>query len=361
MNRQVCICAGGTGGHLFPAIALAQELQQQDPLLDLLFVGGALSTNRYFNRSFPFQEIACGSLVKKPLPLFKSFCRIIQGIAESYRLFSRRRPDLLVGFGSYYGFPPLLAAWAMNIPTVLYAADAIPGRVVRMMAPRARITALHLEAASRYIRGPSAIVGMPIRPKEQDPIAARRELGLTAEKQTLLIFGGSQGAKMINEILFSVVAKLTCLPPLQVIHLTGQEGMVQPLKELYRSHHIDSYVAAFEPNMGRVWSATTAALCRSGASTLAELRHFGVPALLIPYPYATDQHQDKNADVYVALGGAIKASQSSLTPSSLALLLTKLLSEQQHMRAALLRLEQPQNNLTDLVLEILNRVGESIG
>ena len=249
MKKKIIISAGGTGGHLFPAIALAQQLDQAD----LLFIGGGLSTNRYFNQdAFAFEEVSCGSFVsKKPWHLISSACRITQGIAQSYLLLRRHRPDLVVGFGSFYGFPPLVAATALGIPTILYAADVIPGKVLRLMSSLATVTGLHFASTASRLRGRSAVVGMPLRQElrqdQREPAAARQHYGLSEETTTLLIFGGSQGALALNTLIEQAIPSLVNQMdmPFQVIHLTGNEGIVTPLREAYRHHGIQCHVVPF--------------------------------------------------------------------------------------------------------------------
>lgn len=367
MNKKVFICAGGTGGHLFPAVALAHDLVQRNPSLQLLFVGGGLAANRYFDQSsLAFREIACGSVAtKKPWELLKGAFGITKGIVQSYDLLRREKPDVMVGFGSFYGFPPLVAAATMGIPLVLYAADAIPGRVVRYMANKACMTGLHLGSAASYLDGPSITVGMPIRPQlldeRTDAATARRFYGLDPDAMTLLVFGGSQGAQAINQLMQHAVNLLSpqLKEPLQVIHLTGREEGTEELRRAYQNQGIQSCVKAYETHMGLAWSAANVAVCRSGASTLAELRAFAVPSILIPYPYAMDNHQDKNADVAVSLGCALKAQQQTLNSQLLAALLARLVNNHENcltsMKEALQRgqLETPQKSLTDVVLDTL--------
>jgi UDP-N-acetylglucosamine--N-acetylmuramyl-(pentapeptide) pyrophosphoryl-undecaprenol N-acetylglucosamine transferase len=237
---------------------------------------------------------------------------------------------------------------------------------LRLMSPKACMTGLHLGAAAIHLKGPSVTVGMPIRSEiladRTDAAAARVHFGLDPEFPTLLIFGGSQGAKALNQLMLQAIPFLSpqLQHGLQVIHLTGQEDCIESLSTVYSAHGIRNSVQAFEPRMGMAWSAATTALCRSGASTLAELRYFGVPAILVPYPFATDNHQDKNADVHVTCGCALKAQQQTLTPKIIATLLARLLNNHENchnsMREALqkVKLDPPQKSLADVVLDTLN-------
>lgn len=368
MNKKIVIGAGGTGGHLFPALALAQALRSRAVDSDLLFVGGGLEVNRYFDQqAFPFQQVACGSFVsRKPLDLLRNGYSLALGIAQSISLFRRFRPDIVVGFGSFYGFPPLAAARALGIPIVLYESNATPGRVVRLMAPSAVVTGVHFDATASRLKGKAVTVGMPLRESVEGdrvvPAIARQCYGLAPTKTTLLIFGGSQGAQALNEGIVHALP-FVCQGvrvPLQVIHFTGREESVIPVRQAYASHGISCHVAAFETRMGLAWSAADLVLCRSGAGTVAEVRSFAVPAVMIPYPYATDAHQDYNADVIVTLGGGQKVLQNNLTPSLLASVLISFINNDHGMRSAmhqaLLKSKQELSKvtLTDLVWQTLN-------
>lgn len=329
---KIWISAGGTGGHLFPAIALAEELRARAPQCELLFLGGGLTTNRYFDRElYPYAEIACGGLGgKNPLALVRSSYRIWSGIRQSRQLLSAQTPDLVVGFGSFYGFPPLVAAAWGRIPLVLFAADRLPGRVIRLMARWAQVTAVHFPETASQLASPSVVVEMPLRQScrgiATPQAEARHYFGLDPDRPTLLVFGGSQGARAINR-LFS--GALTHLPPLfQLLHFTGDPQAAEELSSLYRSRGLLACVKPFEPQMGLAWRAADLAICRSGAGSVGEQREFEIPAIFIPYPYATDNHQELNADSVVnTFGGAVKLVEAHATPEKLASEIARLFAE----------------------------------
>ncbi len=367
MKRKIVISAGGTGGHLFPALALAHHLRA-DGDADLCFLGGGLSSNRYFDRTdFNFREIPCGSFVNKsPLSLARNGYDIARGVGASFSFLREHRPDVVVGFGSFYGFPPLIATRMLGIPLVLYAADVIPGRVIRWIAPYATVTGTHFVTTAAMISGTAVPVDMPLRHTlandRCDAAQARRYFGLDPATQTFLVFGGSQGAQRLNEMLLSGISELKkqATKPFQIIHFTGTSSMVTSLTEAYQRENIPACVKVFEERMGLAWSAADLALGRSGAGTIAEMFHFKVPCILVPYPYATDAHQDKNADAVVSLGVALKLIQSHITPTSLAKHIAQLLNDtygrRTAMRQSLCRaaIDTPKQTLANLVWETLN-------
>ncbi len=369
-SKKIIISAGGTGGHLFPALALAQALQGA---AELLFVGGGLATNPYFDReSFHFKEIPCGSFVsKKPWRLAKALWNIFRGIRHSIALFRHLRPDVVVGFGSFYSFPPLVAARLLRIPIVLYAADAIPGRVVRLVAPYAHVTGTHFAPTAALLKGISTPVGMPLRETlradRKSAAEARNYFGLDPQTPTLLIFGGSQGAQRLNELILEGLEDLACqvTRPWQVLHFTGNEDAVIATRTKYEKQGVRACVKGFEARMGLAWSAASLVVCRSGAGTIAEIQQFEVPAVLVPYPYATDAHQDHNADILVACQGAIKLSQPTLEASVLAAQLARLLNDDggglTHMHQALALAQQNvvKQTLAGLVWETLKNTKAS--
>jgi UDP-N-acetylglucosamine--N-acetylmuramyl-(pentapeptide) pyrophosphoryl-undecaprenol N-acetylglucosamine transferase len=322
--KKVLITAGGTGGHLYPAQALAQQLVKQTQAPDILFVAGGLGTNRYFDRQrFSFQEIVSSPLLSRhPVRSLKGIFSLLKGIGQSLAILRNYQPDVVVGFGSYYTVPILLAARWLKIPIVLHEANSIPGRANKWLASLATCIGLHFPSTADFFKGRRTVeVGLPLR-EGYHLTAVNKEkalayYGLSSQRQTLLICGGSQGAKAINRLM-----KL-CLPfiqqlSLQVIHLTGDAEMAEILSALYAAHQIPAHVKPFEDQMQMAWGAADGFVGRAGASTIAEAIEFEVPGILIPYPYATDQHQAKNADFLVeTVGSAWKLLEVDLTPEML--------------------------------------------
>lgn len=283
--KRILICAGGTGGHIFPAIALAEKLGTNRPDIDFCFIGGRLETNRFFPKTeYPFYSISCSSLsFSKPWQLPLAGLHILKGLKQSRTMIKEYQPDLIVAFGSYYTFPTLLAARMAKIPYILHESNRIPGKVNRLMASGAVATALHFPDVE--IKGTKAIVSMPLRNGCRKGLVSREQAaayyGLDPLKKTLLILGGSQGARMLNKVV-----EESQFPFEQVIHLTGSHS-----KETING----KVVKEFEPQMSYALTLADAAICRAGASTIAELIEFELPSVLVPYPQAAENHQEANA------------------------------------------------------------------
>jgi UDP-N-acetylglucosamine--N-acetylmuramyl-(pentapeptide) pyrophosphoryl-undecaprenol N-acetylglucosamine transferase len=262
---KVLIAAGGSGGHLFPA----QQLAYYYP--DVLFAGHHLSKSPFFSHKFAFQEIkACPP--KKWSFLFST----IIGLFQSLKLFSKNKIDVVVGFGSFHTFPVLLAAVLLRKKIVLFEANCVLGKVNRLFAPFANKIAVQFPISAKKT------VFAPLLPwTEQKKVTRDEALNYFGLKDqfTILIFGGSQGAKFFNE---NVPKAISC----QVIHLTGKGGV---------ANYENGCVKEFETRMDLAYMAADLVICRSGASTIAELIRYKKPSLLIPFPFSSENHQRENA------------------------------------------------------------------
>lgn len=306
--KRILICAGGTGGHIFPAIALVEELKHLDSSLDILFAGGKLDTNPFFSKQlYPYRSISCSPLpFSQPWKLPQASWQIVKGIRQSQAIIHNYRPDLIVGFGSYYTLPVLAAARLEKVPYILHEANSIPGKVNRLMASRAILTATHFPDVK--VRGKTLQVSMPLREGcrkgDVSRAAAAAYYDLDPNKKTLLILGGSQGARAIND----VVSK-TEFPFEQIIHLTGKT-LAHPIS--------GRVIKDFEPEMQHALTLADAAVCRAGAGTIAELIEFDIPAVLIPYPQASENHQETNANFFSQkVGGGVVLLEKAFNPLTL--------------------------------------------
>ena len=304
---------GGTGGHLFPAQALATELLDIDPAFEIQFVGAHLDTNRFLDKErFGFAQVASATpFVGNPL---RATWTILRGIGESICLLWKQKPALVVGFGSYHCFTLIAAAKLLGIPYVLFEADAIAGKVNRLFSRYALFTAIHFAKARIHLKGKTVLVAMPTRHQATFTLLtqeqARLKLGLDAHCFTLLVFGGSQGARGLNQSIFALLGLLKNFArPIQLIHLTGDIKTSEWLRERCAQLGIRCYIAEFEQQMGYLWRASTMVIARAGASTLNEMILFETPGILIPFPHGSQAHQHANAEV---LEKQIKAGFSLL-------------------------------------------------
>lgn len=323
-RARLLIATGGTGGHIYPAMALAQQFEREQTSQDILFVGGGLSENRYFDRkAFKFRTISCGTFTHKtPLRFLRSCLNIFVGIWQSLAIIRAYKPDVVVGFGSYYSFPPLIAAKLFSIPFILHEANSIPGKVNRLLAPHALATGVHFPKTLNLIKGNRYEVGMPLRSGFGKDQGTRSEgnayFGLSEKYPTLLIFGGSQGAQIINGQILKAMPLIRSFK-LQIIHIAGDVNQAAELEENYRKHVIKACVKPFEEQMNLAWAAADLVISRSGASSIAEQLEFEVPGILVPFARAADDHQNHNADFLVdTVRGGKKIQENELTAQKLA-------------------------------------------
>jgi UDP-N-acetylglucosamine--N-acetylmuramyl-(pentapeptide) pyrophosphoryl-undecaprenol N-acetylglucosamine transferase len=353
---KILIATGGTGGHIFPAQALASELLEKD--YELLFAGGGLGSNRYFNRGrFPFSQVASATPLKgNP---FKSLFRIGKGIKQSLKLIDKFQPDMVVGFGSFYSFPVLAAARWRKIPIILFEPNAIPGKVNRLVSKWALLSAVQFSEAGNQLSGNIIEVKMPVGEKKQlNPDVARDYFYLDHQSFTFLVFGGSQGAESINRLFSQTILKVIAPTAFQVIHITGKTDSAELIRRQYEAAGIRACVKAFEERMDLAWSAADAVVGRSGAASIAELIKFEVPGILVPFPQAADDHQTKNAlFIEKEVGGAITCPESSLTSELLKPLLEKLMlpAELKKMKSAIASFKQDhrKKELSTVIGDIL--------
>lgn len=266
----------------------------------MFFLGGGLNTSHFFNRTlYPYQEIATSTLsFSKPHRLFKGFFLILKGFIQSRRMLKAYSPDLVIGFGSYYTLPVLLAALSLKIPYILHEQNAIPGKVNRLFSKWADQVAITFPSTPHILKRKTIEVLFPRRTKEETEEEAWRYFGLKPGLLTLLIFGGSNGANRINHIFLEGLPDMPF--PFQVIHFTGKDPEeAKKAEKKYRAFKIPSYVRSFEPEMGKALKIADLAICRAGAATVSELQQANLPALLIPYPFAIENHQQKNAEHFV--------------------------------------------------------------
>lgn len=320
MSNRILIATGGTGGHIYPAIALAQQLMRQVPDCEVMFIGGNLANNPYFDKqSFSHHTISCGSFVKTdPAALIKSSTNIMRGIFQSHRFIKQYNPAVIVGFGSFYTFPSLIAAKLLSVPIVLHEANSVPGKVNRIMSPMATVTGVNFPGTAELLKGNIVEVGIPLRSgftlDHTTKAEARARFNLDPNLTTLLVFGGSQGAKFINQCIQQALMLLPSSDILQVLHIAGADEKLQNLRNFYSELGIRACVRAYENRMEDAWQAADLVVSRSGAGTIAEQLEFEVPGILIPFPLAADNHQEKNADFMTALvGGAVKLHEPGLT------------------------------------------------
>jgi len=360
VNGQVrlLLTGGGTGGHLFPAVAAAQNLFARMPESQILFIG----THRKLDREhlerygFTVKTVHSLGLKGKSLPaLLKALAILPVTFCQACYQILRFKPQVVCGVGGYVTGPVVAAASMLGIPTVIHEQNSIPGMANRKLGRVASKVCVSLPDSKDYFpAGKTVLTGNPVR-------SAILELSSSppqpSQKTTLLILGGSQGAHAINELMVEIFcAKDNGLGELKVIHQTGtsDEEMVA---QAYKRAGIDARVSAFFADMAEIYGQADIVVSRSGATTLAELAVLGKPALLIPYPYAADNHQEKNGAWYAAAGGAILLNQNDLTAGKLKSVLEPLIAypeKRKQMSEAMKQLGIPNaaERIVDICLQM---------
>ena len=284
-----------------------------------------MATSAYFDRaSYPFEEISSATFsLSNPMQVLKKGIKIVKGLRQSLFILRRFAPDVVVGFGSFYTLPVLLAALKHKVPIILHEQNSIPGKVNRLFSKFSHTTTITFPESAKYLKGTPIEVAFPIRKKTfQEGMSAWDYFGLTPNQRTLLVFGGSQGAAKLNTLFLAAAEKLTL--PFQVLHFTGKQTDVEKTKAHYRKLGIRHCVKAFEPFLEEAMQIADMAIARSGASTIAELIESATPAILIPFPFATENHQVKNGDHFVKkVGGGWMYLEHTLDAETLAAIITQ--------------------------------------
>lgn len=329
------LMAGGTGGHLFPAMALAQELRRRGHAIHLITdhrVGG-------YGGSFPAEAVhvvpAATPSVRNPIVFGLAGMRILGGIAVAWGKLQRISPDAVVGFGGYPVYPPFVAASLARIPGVLHEQNAVMGRANRALGRLARVIALSFESTQRAepFAAKSMLVGNPVRDRVR--AAAATPYPEIGQNLRLLVFGGSQGARAFAEMVPPAIAKLD--PDLRARLRVTQQCRPEDLDrvaEAYRLAKVNVELSAFFDDLPERMAESHLVICRSGASTVAELAVIGRPAVLVPLPGSIDADQKHNALVMEAAGGGWIAEQATLSPQSLGTRLASLLGEPEALQRA---------------------------
>lgn len=334
-NKTILLSAGGTGGHLFPAEALAHELITRGWAVHLATDERA---NRYAG-TFPASEIhAIASATfgdKNPIALARSFWKIWQGVRQASAVITRIKPAAVVGFGGYPTLPPLYAATRRDVPTLIHEQNAVMGRANKALARR--VTAIaggFLPEGQGVYAGKTVVTGNPIRPAVLEAARTLYRPSGKREPFRLLVFGGSQGALFFSEAMPAAIAALPeqLRQRLQITQQARPEDQGAVI-DAYNRLDVTAEVSPFFGDMAQRIAAAHLVICRSGASTVSEVSVIGRPAMLVPYPYALDHDQAANAAALAAAGGAEVHVQSTLSTEHLVELLTGFMNDPARLTA----------------------------
>jgi len=321
---RVVIAGGGTGGHLFPGLALAEEFSRRGRAEDVLFVGTrkGLEERVVPAAGYALRFLRVEGMVNRGiLRALRSLLKIPGALRESRRILAAFDPHVVIGVGGYASGPVVaMAAW-MGFPTLIHEQNAVPGltnRILGRMVDRVALT--YPDATEAFPARKVRLTGNPVRRSmgRLDRKTARRRLGLDPDRFTVLVMGGSLGARSLNR---ATVEALRGHPDLaariQLLHQTGESDL-EGVRAAYRELGLRGVVAAFFQAMSEAYAAADLVVCRAGASTLSELTACGRAALVVPYPHAAGNHQERNAQGLVDLGACRMIPDEELNGGSLA-------------------------------------------
>ncbi|MTI81407.1 MAG: undecaprenyldiphospho-muramoylpentapeptide beta-N-acetylglucosaminyltransferase [Firmicutes bacterium] len=340
---RAIITGGGTGGHIYPALAIAKGIIERYPNAEILYVGTdrGLESDIVPKAGYSFRSIKVAGFQRKlTLKNIKVLWQANQGLWQAFNIVRSYKPDVVVGTGGYVCGPVVMAAALQKIPTLIHEQNALPGVTNRILSKVSNKVAVTFEDSIKHFADKARVklTGLPLRPEifSCDREKAFTELGLDSQKPVLLVFGGSRGARSINMSMVKVVQELQKQDEIQVLHATGKFGYEEYLDAL-RSEGISLVntgninTVPYLYNMQDALTAASLVVCRAGAATLAELTALGLPSVLIPYPHAAENHQEYNARALSDRGAAVMIRDSELTGELLLEQIKQLISSSQRL------------------------------
>lgn len=330
---RIVVSGGGTGGHLFPGIAVAEEVMARYPGSEVLFVGTGRPTDERVlaGKKFEKTSIRCAGLKGKSLwQKMSAMVQLPLATFAAARLMRAFRPRVVLGVGGYVTGPVLLAARLLGVPTCIHEQNSVPGMANRKLGRMVDRVFLSISGSERYFPPEKCVLtGNPLR---QELIRAAAEARPVRKKKTLLVLGGSLGAHRINTLMVEAMELLMkgTMEGLKIIHQTGPADEIM-VGEGYRENGVEAEVAPFFDDMAGLYAGADLVVSRAGATSLAEMTLFGLPMILIPYPFAADDHQRKNGEYLVRGGAAQLFDQDALTPGKLADAIGKLINDPEKM------------------------------
>ncbi len=311
MLKTAVIAGGGTGGHLFPGIAVAEALAKDGVSCHFIGTARGIEAEAVPKLGFKLHKIQARGLASRPDKLIRALVESGIGIFQCIRVFSKLRPQVLISLGGYACAPAIVAASVCGVPVVMLEQNSWPGKANRFLSKLCRKACVSYPGTEKFFAGDRAVLtGNPVRQSilEKDRNQARQELNIPADRKVLLVTGASQGASSINSAVTTALAAWSDCD-WTIIHLTGKtkyEEVLAEFKRLKIEGRLDYRPIGYSDQMAAFYAASDVVVARSGATTLAEITVRGLSAILVPYPYAAENHQEKNADELVKAGAAIK-------------------------------------------------------
>lgn len=344
---RLLLTGGGTGGHLFPAVATAQEFRRQRPETEILFVGTRrkMDTESLTRYGFNSESIVSYGLKGKSIiQLLKAVATLPLSYVQAVRIIKKFRPDVILGVGGYVTGPVVAAGRGCGVPTLIHEQNSVPGLANRKLAKIVDSICLSLPGSEVcFPAGKIVHTGNPVRKKILDLVG----IDNTAKsgKLSLLVLGGSQGAHMVNNLVAEafLLKDHRLFAKIDLVHQTGEKDAAN-IKEIYEKAGVKAQVKPFFEKMDEVYAGADLLVTRAGATTLSEIAVLGKPAILIPYPHAADNHQSKNGEYYVRGGGALMYQEKDLSAAVLAKCIDDMVSDSEklaRMGAAMRNLSFP--------------------
>lgn len=344
---HLLIAGGGTGGHLFPGVAIAEELRAREPQAEVTFVGTSrgIEARVLPELGWPLELISVSGL--KTVGLFgalRGLLRLPRALWQARRLLRRLRPQAVVGVGGYASGPVVLMAKLAGIPTAICEQNSIPGLTNKILGKLVRKVFLSFEESRRFFAADKVVMsGNPVRRQLAAALLAAQP---AAEERPpcVLVCGGSLGAVAVNQLAAEALSALAKQRPLRIVHQTGATGYDDTVAR-YRAADVAAECSAFIKDMASVYRQADLIIARAGATTVAELAIAGKPAIFIPYPFAADNHQEINAKEMAEAGAALRFRQAELTADKLGQAVAPLLDDagrRAEMSAAMRALAKPQ-------------------
>jgi UDP-N-acetylglucosamine--N-acetylmuramyl-(pentapeptide) pyrophosphoryl-undecaprenol N-acetylglucosamine transferase len=360
-SLKIAIACGGTGGHLFPGVAVADTLREMGHQALLLL--SDKQVDREAVESVDHCAVTLPSAAWQKGGKLKFVRKLGQGFLTCRSIFKKHQPDAVIAMGGFTSLAPVMMARMQRLPVFLHESNTIAGRAVRKLASRADLGFLGFECAKDSLSGLEyRVTGTPVREtlRNLDRDQCHQELGFQSNRPLLFVTGGSQGALGINRFVVESLASLkSAIPDIQVLHQCGHHDNAQKIRDAYQKHQISAQVHPFFSRMDLALGAADAAIGRSGASFMAELAATRLPSLLIPFPSSADGHQLKNAQTLESLGAAICLEESAASGGHFINIVTSLLLDQSvrlEMKSALASLDRP-DAAEQIVRHILKQLG----
>lgn len=371
---------GGTAGHINPALGIAQRLKELMPDCEILFVGadGNMETELVPREGFPIKTVKITNIsrslsregIKHNVNTAKN---VVTAIPQSRKIIRDFKPDVVIGTGGYVCFPVLKAAQSLKIPTVIHESNAVPGLTTKMLAGTTDRILVGFEESKQYYRHKERVIvtGTPVRKDFccADKKSAREKLSLDPEKPLVVSVWGSLGAAYMNKTMVGFIEKALGNPFFGLIHSAGKSGYREMLQNMKAAGIKNAFergmdVREYIYDMPLVMAAADLVICRSGASTLSELTVLGRPAILVPSPNVTNNHQEKNARVLEKAGAAVVILESEITDDKLLGSVSLLISRPETLEAMSEQMKKigirdATEKITGIILDLANTRGEN--